>query len=343
MANNVTLFFGSRSVSVPTESVIHEHTMTENWVHNAEIQYNAMMEVMKEISVSGVPFFLSTDQHGGTLTQHCWMANTDPTIKNISLGDTVGDCFNLDGIQRVIQQTGGLPNIIVVPGNHDFKKNTTDAALYPTNYNAINSAFSADGMRKYNRYGYCSIKDESRNVKWLVVQPYVINEDPNDTSVAGFLWKFGTEQAKWLIRELSENDGYDIVILRHAPFEGDFIGRDGTTRNNADSSAAMRELEAMLKARISGGNGTVTDSEGVTHTYQFSDLEGNLLGMLHGHLHQEVWRTENGLTAYCADGTLHDMSCVFGVFDRHNKKLRIWKFDKLAVYDELVLDIGLAE
>jgi hypothetical protein len=54
-----------------------------------------------------------------------------------------------------------------------------------------------------------------------------------------------------------------------------------------------------------------------------------------------VWRSEDGLTAYCADGTLHDMSCVFGVFDRHNKKLRIWKFDNNMIYDELILDIGL--
>jgi hypothetical protein len=285
MAQNVKLFFGSRSVSVPTEAVVHEHTMTEAWVNNAQTQYNAMMAVMTEISISGVPFFLSTDQHARTLTQHCWMANTDSSIKSISLGDTVGDCFSVVGVQRVIDQTSGLPNIILVPGNHEFKKNTTDPALYPTDYNAIHSAFTVDGGRRYNRYGYGSVLDEGRNVKWLIIQPYVIIEDPGDTSASGFTTELGTEQAKWLIRELSVNDGYDIVILRHAPLGGDFIDRNGDIRSDAPMNDTMLGLEAMLKARISRGSGSLTDSDGVVHNYDFTNLDGELLGMLHGHLH----------------------------------------------------------
>lgn len=341
MANKVRLFFGSKSVSVPTEAIVHEHTMTEAWIANAETQYNAMSAVLDEISVSGIPFFISTDQHGRTLTQHCWLANTDPTIKSINLGDTAGDYFNHNTLTKVSEEIAELPNIINVPGNHDFKKNTIDPALYPTDYNAIHSAFTVDGGRRYNRYGYGSVVDESRNVKWLIIQPYVINEDPNDTSVAGFTVELGTEQAKWLIRELSANDGYDIIILRHAPLNGGFVDRNGEVTTISDPNGDV--LEAMLQNRISGVSGTFTDTDGVTHNYDFTNLDGNLLGMLHGHLHREVWKTTNGLTAYCADGTLHDMSCVFGVFDRHNKKLRIWKFDNTAAYDELVLDIGITE
>lgn len=339
MANNVRLFFGSKSVSVPTEAIVHEHTMTEAWIANAETQYNAMSAVLDEISVSGIPFFISTDQHGRTLTQHCWLANTDPTIKSINLGDTAGDYFNHNTLTKVGEEIAELPNIINVPGNHDFKKNTIDPALYPTDYNAIHSAFTVDGGRRYNRYGYGSVVDDSRNVKWLIVQPYVINEDPADTSVAGFTVDISTEQARWLIRELSVDDGYDIVILRHSPFSGDFVGRNGDIRNNTDQPA----LETMLQNRVAGVTGTFTDTDGVEHSYDFSNLTGNLLGMLHGHLHDEVWKVENGLAAYCAPQLGNNMSCVFGVFDRHNKKLRIWKFDNTAVYDELILDIGLAE
>lgn len=329
MAEEIKLYFGSTYYNVPMSSAYLKHTMTDTWVANAKTQYNAMKSVISEISVDGIPFFISTDQHGGGLQGHRWLAGFDPTIKSINLGDNFSS-FSVENAQSIVEQIGGLPNIISVPGNHEFMATGDESC-----YEIINNAYTADGLRRFNRYCYYSVIDDSHNVKWLAIQPYVIDA----TDGSGFVNRFKTEQAKWLIKELSADDGYDIILLNHQPFNGSFVGRNGETTNN--SNPPLNSLTNVLKDRVSGGSGTYTDSDGVVHNYDFSNTDTKLLGMLHGHLHKEVWRTENGFPEYCADGQLNNKSCVFGVFDRLNNKLRIWKFDNSAVYDELTLDIGV--
>ena len=100
--DDIKLYFGSTFYKVPVAGVEYDHIMSDAWVANAETQYNAMMTRLAEVSVSGVPFFISTDQHGGTLTQHRWLASINPGIKSINLGDTVGDSFNMNRIKFTI-------------------------------------------------------------------------------------------------------------------------------------------------------------------------------------------------------------------------------------------------
>ena len=68
----------------------------------------------------------------------------------------------------------------------------------------------------------------------------------------------------------------------------------------------------MIAARKNKTSGTFTDSEGISHTYDFSNVSGDLLMSLHGHAHFEAYRTfENSITEFIFDwfygrGKKHD-------------------------------------
>ena len=334
MGDSVKMYMGGTGYDLQVSGQTFKHGMSDTWVANATIQYNAMLSAMKEISTSGIPFFIATDQHGkGTYGQQ-WLANIDPSIRNINLGDYCSDIFGPIAMAELVEQTSGLPNYIGVPGNHDFKKNADN----PANYYDINNSFKVVGGRRCSQYGYGTVKDDALNVKYVIVQPFVIDL----TTTAGFTTGLYTEQAKWLIHELSVDDGYDIVILQHMPLYGGVEGyTDRGSTAYAPEDFRTCDITQMLKDRISGTSGTFTDFEGVAHQYDFANLQGRFLCTLHGHMHTEMWRTVDGLTSYCACGYLTNYASTFGLIDRLNNKLRIWRFDSTAVYDELVLDIGV--
>ena len=336
MNDSVKMYVGSTAYNVKISGQTFDHRMPETWVANATAQYNAMMAAMEDIPVSCIPFFIATDQHGdGTVGQQ-WVANTNPNIRNINLGDYSTDIFGPISMSKLVEQTSGIPNYIGIPGNHDFKKNEND----PANYHDIVNSFIVDGGRRHNHFGYGTVKDDALNVKYIIVQPYIIDLD----TTAGFTTKLNTEQAKWLIHELSINDGYDIVLLQHMPLydnAGGYVDRNGATYSPTDFRTC--DITQMLKHRISGESGTFTDSDSVEHEYDFSNLQGRFLCTLHGHMHDEMWRSADGLTSFCAVGYLFNGDSTFGLIDRANNKLRIWRFDSNTVFDELILDIGSTE
>lgn len=330
MANQVNLYMGSTAYSVPVAGQTFDHGMSDAWVANATTQYNAMMGALSDISYSGVPFFVTTDQHGKGTGGNQWLANTDVSVKNVSLGDWCGDIFGPVAMGELAEKTAGIPNFMAIPGNHDFKKNVDN----PANYNTINNSFHAVDGRRHSQYGYYSVKNTERNVKWVVVQPYVIDLD----TTAGFRTVMTTEQTEWLIRELSVDDGYDIVLVQHMPLYGSgYSDRDGNTYSPEDFSNC--DITQMLKHRISGSTGSFTDSDGIAHAYDFSDLQGRFLCTLHGHMHTEMWRTTDGLVSFCGVGYLTGYASTFGLIDRLNNKLMIWRFDDTTAYD--VLEIPL--
>lgn len=333
MGKTKKFYVNGTAYDVPISGQSYDHGMPESWVANAQAQYGAMTAAMKEPSLSGVPFFIATDHHGkGTFAQQ-WLANTDPAVRSINLGDYSPDTFGPQSMAALAEQTAALPNYIGVPGNHDFKKNTEN----PANYFDINAGFRVDGGRRWDRQGYGTVKDEALNVKWLILQPYAIDLD----TAAGFTTGLSTAQAQWLIRELSADDGYDVVILQHMPLYGAYTTRDGATAQATDFSAC--DITGMLKDRIIGEAGDFLDSDGVMHNYDFAGVRGRLLCTLHGHMHTEMWRISDGLVSYCAPGYLSDHACVFGLIDRLNGRLTVWRFDSETVYGALSLNISAGD
>jgi hypothetical protein len=87
----------------------------------------------------------------------------------------------------------------------------------------------------------------------------------------------------------------------------------------------------MIADRKAKRAGTITDADGVTHSYDFAPCTTDLLCVLNGHEHLDSF-------AYSPDGTVpavefdayrYDNRPLFFVnIDRTKQRLNIWKFDE---------------
>lgn len=311
--------------------------LTSGWVTNATAAYNAMKARYKEFANGAIPFFISTDQHGNGVEQHRWANNIDAdgiNFANINLGDTVVDYFNHDTLSGVLGRTRQVKNYISITGNHDalWRGDDVPSVYDLTRY--FHSTYKREVIPKQN--SSYSVLDDEHSAKFLVVDSYfnvgVSKNSLGNSQLTGDL-------ADWLIAEMSQDD-YDIVYLQHwmlyAP-ASTYQYRDGSKdTNNIGGSEVLKDL---VTARKNKASGSVTDKDGGTHSYDFSGCKHELLCALHGHEHAEVYAKINNLLCYVSDRYGSTKLCVFGIVDRQNGKLRIWKFDTTAVYDELVLDL----
>ena len=304
----------------------------------AQTAYSNMLEEYKKAPNSTIPFFISTDQHGRGLQQHRWVNNIDTdgvNMANINLGDTVMDSFSPVDMKNFYGEIWQVKNYIGVPGNHEFKSSTYTISDFD-----ISRAFcTTNYLRTLNpsTTNCYTVIDGLHNVKYVIIDEYATNE--NKTSYTAGLT---AKTAEWLIHELSADDGFDIVILKHwglaASVETQYRDRNGTVLSLLLGDLAP-ELSAMLAARKNKISGTFTDVAGGSHSFDFTNCKTNLLCCLHGHTHNELYGYLNGLLCYCADWYGNNHSCVFGLIDRVNNKLKIFKFDSTQVYDMLEIDM----
>ena len=328
---------GSVNLGSAIGATLTYNGLPDAWITNATAAYTAMLNRYKELANGAIPFFISTDQHGNGVEQHRWVNNVDKdgmNLANINLGDTVVDYFNHATLSDVLGRTRQVKNYISITGNHDayWRGNDVPSVYDLTRY--FHSTYKRDVIPKQNS-SYV-VLDGEHSVKYVVVDSYF---DVNTTKNSIGNDKLTGELAEWLIGELGKDD-YDIVYLQHwmlyAP-ASTYQYRDGSKdTNNIGGSSALKDL---VTARKNKASGTVTDKDGVSHPYDFTECKHELLCALHGHEHAEVYAKINSLLCYVSDRYGDTKSCVFGIVDRMSRKLRIWKFDTGTVYDELVLDL----
>lgn len=301
------------------------------WETNANIAYQNLLTAYKAIPNYGIPFFISTDQHGRGMEQHRWMNNADVDgmeVINMNLGDSVSDTFGTDVVQNLLSRTKMLKNFCAVPGNHDYKYGAEEVSRF-----VISGSFFSTMNRRMSETDGCNyvVLDNAHNVKFISLDNY---EDAG--IISGMPHPYvNTEVAKWLIEELSRNDGYDIVILRHEP-----IFRTSRTRGETEESEYDDfNLWDLLLGRKNKASGTFTDDDGVSHSYDFTGCDGDLLCTLHGHTHEERLSIADGLTAYAVDWYGNNSRCTFGLIDRLNSKVTFWVFDSTGCLDPLELTI----
>lgn len=319
-------------------------TLTVNvdatWETNAETAYQSLLTAYKASPNTGIPFFISTDQHGTGLAPNRWVNNRDSdgmNIVNLNLGDTVTDYFNLTQLNDILTQTRQIKNYIGVIGNHEcvYKYESMNE------YDLCRTFITTNLERRMNpdNENCYSVIDTLHNVKYIILEEYAIHDDG-----AGFDRGLTGKTTDWLISELKD-DNYDIVILKHWPFKfgsrGQWTQRDGTVLSN--ESAYLEELTDMMIARKNKTSGTFTDIESTSHDYDFSTCKTNLLCALHGHNHGEYYGTANNFLCYATDTMLNDTSCTFGLIDRDTGKLRVWVFggSTLGVLEELAMDLNI--
>ena len=135
---------------------------------------------------------------------------------------------------------------------------------------------------------------------------------------------------------MEKNDGLDIVILSHVPvFRTYDSKRIPQTDGNVDSeyewtadpiAKTSCTFDDMLKARNDQTSGTITDSYGNIHNYDFSSCTGKILCCLSGHEHADYYGYRYGILQYIFDSAHYDKKpYYFGSIDKYGGKLKLRK------------------
>ena len=330
--------------------------LAEDYVTMVQTNYDAMMaECLGDFNK--IPLIIHTDQHGkmsdatgadilkliGTVT------NWYEIGKCINLGDTCGNTFTSSTLQSYLDNAADyipLSKRVEVYGNHDIW-DSDKTQKYTVNQKRVSPYFKNIFARRHGNNGYFTAVDDYFNVKYLVIN----NMEYPETNYSQN--RITTEQAKFIISELAKNDGYDIIILSHIPFTATGLtSRDPDyydySENFLYDATANASFKTMLAARKNHSSGTFTDSEGMEHAYDFSNVSGKLLMSLHGHEHWEGYTTlENSITEFIfasvnASSELKNRTeCTtfyFGYIDRQNMKFKCWRNE--SGYDALEISIA---
>ena len=308
--------------------------LNEAWHTNAEIQYNAMKAKYKELANYAIPFFISTDQHNGYVEQHRWANNIDKdgiNFMNINLGDTVQSVYSETTLDSVLARTKQVKNYVGVVGNHDANNPDGQPSVYDltryffSNYSRVNILGDSDSY---------SFVDGEHRVHCIVSDQYLRRNGTYSNDV------LSSAYCDWLISELSR-DKYDIVFIQHWMIyatRGTYKYRDGTAQST-DNIGGPPPLRTILADRKARRGGSITDENGGTHSYDFSNCKHTILCCLHGHQHEEIWAKLDGVLCYAADWFGNNRLCTFGIIDRLNNKLHIWKWTNQQTYALFSMDL----
>lgn len=313
------------------------YIISSAWLANATTQRNLLISECAE-SEGPIPFFIQTDGHGryseGNKACHNLAEETLRYIPNIQLGDYESYYNNGNNPINHKRTTIGIINYISVMGNHEFLNNNSEGAELANLQTLVNAYTPNNAILGSDTYGYYKILDSQKTVKYLVTQPHI----PDENDSKGFIWKITSNQYDWLINELEANDGYDVIVIQHEPINGTYVNTDGTTSVYNFPNMSIGEILTAKKAKA---NGSYTDSDNVTHQYDFTGSNTDLLCVLCGHHHKEAYLSKNtfGFPVYVADWFGHKYTCAYGLIDRENSKLKIWKFSSQEVAPLLELDL----
>ena len=303
-----------------------------------------------------IPLIIHTDQHRYLNSAH------KPTFDYLSraikwsevtaivgLGDVCGAVYNTTDLNNMLTCLSGLPTAkkINVWGNHDCQNNKAEGSSYAyapltdAQYHALqddyfdNSGFGGNSSNV--RYGYKGMEyviDPLHNVKICIFAVWVTRGDP------WYHYYCDSASIEAMISMLSSVDDMDIIILCHIqpygrkttwytpPVDG---GEGGSGQPAAVSSlgysVALDQLFADRKAKTSG---TITDCDGVSHSYDFSGCTSDLLCSLSGHVHADryVYSPDGTVPAVIFDAYRYDNNPLYFVnIDRTRERINVWKFD----------------
>lgn len=294
-----------------------------------------------------IPLIVSTDQHGrtsGIFNLLSRILNMHDVSKICNLGDTVTDkwydgepdkplltCSELDKWMECMK-TIPFSKRLDVFGNHDAWYGNGTAGgnavgtAYPSNLSHLDQYFRNIYARRTNNSGWFAVRDDYFNVKYVVITGL---EWVNGSGT----YRIGTEQMKFIIDEFGKDDGYDIVVVSHVPVyyqDSTETFPTGMTPETPGSTAITRvstlNTDLLFNARKNKTAGTITDSEGVEHTFDFSGCGTDILCALHGHMHVDGYNYVGGDGLLSAAFDWFPYETFFLVLiDRVERKLDVWK------------------
>lgn len=303
-----------------------------------------------------IPIILHTDQHG-VLSSDSLVALRPFTYMNLAIKwNEVSACLGLGDVDMNNYQL--MWNVLrYVPtkkqinlwGNHDLWRNyqTVDNQFvidWDTNY-FDNSAYG-DLSYAYSKKGIEYHIDNAHRVKYVVISGWEIDKAKGGYSY----YNISSQTMEDVIDMLERTDGYDIVILTHcAPFSHssvyNYIETGDTLYNTpvkASSDGTLTDtvitnvtLDSMLSARNAKTNGTITDSYGNVHSYDFRNCTGKILCCLCGHGHSDKfgYSVDGGILSIMYDAFAYGTSPFYMInIDRTKETVDGWKIGSDAVF-----------
>lgn len=290
-----------------------------------------------------IPFVVFTDTHESEMLFPIINAITDVVdwfdiSACINLGDTTKTIYDADYLESyndVMLKKIPLSRRIEVAGNHDFLDDSSGIG----DYKRLKQYLLNEHGHYYGENNEMVFIDNRHNVKYIVLnQERKVNQYGGEPH-------FGTAQMTFLIRELTKNDGYDIIVLSHHPLMLTYTKLQDGTYKHTDSNSipagndrvlkcgdAIMKMFADYKSKTSG---TITDLDNVTHSYDFSNVTGNLFMTLHGHKHCELYResTDSAIPEFIFDSLKqsdHYPETMNGTFyfayiDRKTNTFKCWR------------------
>ena len=319
----------SGGVNYPNVAWITEAT-TEGDQYREDIQTakNAWMSAQVG-NRDKIPVIIHTDQHVTSLKPFfdaikSGIIDWYTVSKCINLGDMQNSNTTLDDVgfyNQYLQYSWHVPwdKRIEIYGNHDVQGRNGTEMGYAWPYadqSKLYRYFKNPHAKYFDSGGNFVDYDDQYRVKYLCLSGFTF-----DSSVSGYTQSYWqrlmrTEALDWAIDEMSKNDGYRIVVLSHCPIDrGGIDGLDETT------------FTALWSARKAKTSGSITDGYGVTHTFDFSNCESDLICALHGHMHTDGHAYVGGVCSAWFDWYNPYQAVNFVLIDIENDQLQVWKVD----------------
>lgn len=289
-----------------------------------------------------VPFVLTTDQHGYLNNAHgkalydylALAVNWSECSASLNLGDVCPSAYGastLNTMQTALSAISATKQINVA-GNHDVQGLESDDDAMDTMFDMYFNNSNYNGNSRYQHRGFETMIDATHNIRYVCIGSW------DFTDGVYYHFNISTGSLTWLINTLSIADDNDIVILSHIqtsvgsinkirPAVDNKAHRVSIESSSGTSSAGYNlALNQLILARKNKTSGTITDSSGVEHSYDFSNCTSDILCGLHGHSHADWYNYLGGIPTVVFDAYRYDDAPFFlGLIDRTNERVKVWK------------------
>ena len=310
--------------------------------------------------VGGIKIMIHADQHNkliasnkGRMSFISSSVGWDSCSAIIGLGDTSN--YNVSAFEQMDNCLSVFPSNkrIDIWGNHDTwggsrQLNATQSVASDEEFENVLCRYfdnsSYPNNHRYNKYGIEYCVDAENHIKYVVIGGWEYDADLGGYSH----YVIGSDSMDYIIQMLSTKDANDIVILSHVqpftnnrghntwtvPYE-DANGGDGlqsgiTSSIPGAAVAGETSFDQMLIDRKEKRAGTIRDSYGNVHSYDFTGCTSDLLCCFAGHEHCNWYNHQNGnIPVVLFDAYAYDNHPIYFVnVDRNAKNIHVWRVDE---------------
>lgn len=342
----------------------YDHYDTEYQYKILQARDEALTELRGDDDV--VLQIIHADQHGKLTANNALFPYLGVAMKwqevsaCIGLGDVTNYSVSAFQAMKTCLDDIPLSKQINIWGNHDTWGGSRQ--LTASGYVASDEQFkdvlsyyfssNYNANIKYNDFGIESMIDPVSHIKYVIIGGWEY-----DAVLGGYShYNIGSDSMDYIISMLNNTDGNDIVILSHIqPFKNqvhddwiipyeDACGGGGLTAEGAAKpdrvvNQAETFLDNLLIARKNKTSGTVKDSYGGIHSFDFTNSTGDLLCCFAGHEHCNWYMYQNNnIPVIIYDAYAYDTHPFYFVtINRVRQRISVWRVDETPQYIKWII------